>query len=153
MDTSTETLSKSIVDKILIQADIDTLLGDFDTEEDRFDPYSLTPIPRFDESTSVKYKKQDTRQREAGSDNFVSEVNIIGMKNGKLNGLCLTTYQYIKVDVPGVVGDYFIETDKLRQLLKEYGMGEYKVPYDDGLALVKLLCIDKQLLLDNCVKR
>jgi len=151
MDTSTQTLPKDIVDKILIQAEIDSLLYPLEVEEDRFDPYSLKPIPRFDESKFINGIKKPhsatTPMKSAYKDKFISEVNILGMKNGRVNGLYLTDEPYIRVDIPG---EYYIETTKLIQLLKEFEANEYVVPYTDGLELVKLLCIDKQLLLDNC---
>lgn len=150
MDTSNN-LPKDIVDKIMIQADIDSLLNPLEYEEDRFDSYSLKPMPRFDESKFINgIKKPHSAAipiRTAYKEKFISEVNILGMKNGRLNGLYLTDEPYIKVDIPG---DYYIETNKLMQLLKEFEANEYIVPYNDGLELVKLLCIDKQLLLDNC---
>ncbi len=151
MDTSTQTLPKDIVDKIMIEAEIDSLLNPLDMEEDRFDPYSLKPMPRFDESKFINgIKKSHSAaipMKKAYRDKFISEVNILGMKNGRLNGLYLTDEPYIKVDIPG---NYYIETKKLMQLLKEFEANEYVVPYNDGLEVVKLLCIDKQLLLDNC---
>ncbi len=144
-------LPKDIVDKIMIEAEIDALLNSLEKEEDRCDPYSLKPMPRFDESKFIngikKLHSAAMPMKRAYKDKFISEVNILGMKNGRLNGLYLTDEPYIKVDIPG---DYYIETKKLMQLLKEFEANEYVVPYNDGLELVKLFCIDKQLLLDNC---
>ncbi|WP_345081769.1 hypothetical protein [Nemorincola caseinilytica] len=150
MDTSNN-LPKDIVDKIMIQAEIDSLLAPLEIEEDRFDPLSLKPIPRFDESKFIngikKTHSAEIPMKKAYKDKFISEVNVIGMKDGRLNGLYLTDEPYIKVDIPG---NYYIATKQLIHLLKEFEANEYIVPYNDGLELVKLFCIDKQLLLDNC---
>jgi hypothetical protein len=156
MDSS-NIISPSIVDKILLQADIDFLLNDLEVEEDLFDPYSLTPVVRFYESkfiTEVKHLPSVSKpRRKAYKEKFISEVELIAMNGGKLSGLYLNLDPHLKVEVPGVEGDYYIERNRLKQLLKEFEAEEYTVPYGDGLALVKLLAIDKQLLLDNCEKR
>ncbi len=156
MDTSNN-LTKSIVDKIMIQADIDKLLNNEQEELHHFDPHSLTPIQHFYESKFNRGVKElgsaSKPLKKAYKSMFVSEVNVLGMKGNRLDGLCLSDESYIKVMVPGQTRDFYIETGRLKELLKEFEAEEYTVPYEDGLALVKLLCIDKQLLLDNCFMR
>lgn len=156
MDTSNK-LPKSIVDKIMIQADIDKLLNNEQEEHHHFDPYSLTPAQQFYESKFNRGVKEPSSAskplKKAYRSMFVSEVNVLGMKGNRLDGLCLTDEPYIKVKIRGERNEYYIETGRLKQLLKEFQTDEYTVPYDDGLSLVKLLCIDKQLLLDNCEVR
>lgn len=157
MNASTDTLPKSIVDKILIQADIDALLTNEPEEFHPFDSHSLTPVQQFYESKFNRGIKEPTSAskplKKAYKSMFLSEVNMLRMKGNRLDGLCLTDEPYIKVIVPGERGDFYIETNRLKQLLKEFEADEYTVPYDDGISLVKLLSIDKQLLLDNCEVR
>lgn len=156
MDSSNN-LPKSIVDKIILQAEIDFLLNKTSEKREDLDAHSLTPVQQFYESKFNRGTKESRSAskplRKAYKSMFVAEVNMLGMKGNCMDGLILSNEPYVKVLLPGEAGEFYVETGRLKQLLKEFSIDEYTVSYDDGLAVVKLFCIDKQLLLDNCEVR
>lgn len=156
MDTSNN-LPKSIVDKIILQAEIDFLLNKTSEEPDDIDAHSLTQVLQFFESKFnrgiMEHRSASKPLKKAYKSMFIAEINMLGMKGNCMDGLILSNEPYVKVLLPGEAGELYVETGRLKQLLKEFAVDEYTVSYDDGLAVVKLFCIDKQLLLDNCEVR
>jgi|GEM_PF-4129865 len=150
-------------DKI-IQDEINKLLdkmSEFEPEMKRFDPYSLDSAvrPSFLEGRTKfingvkKMPSASIPLRSAAKGKFISEIEIMRTVNEDLHlGSIFGDKQYIQVDIPNTTAKYFIRTVTLKKLLYRSLCESYVIPCNDGEVFIVMLVLDRQFLIDNCVK-
>lgn len=150
-------------DKI-IQDEINNLLdkmSEFEPEMKRFDPYSLdsTVRPSFLEGRTKfingikKLPPASIPLKSASKGKFISEIEIMRTVNNELQlGSLFGEKQYIQIDIPNTTAKYFIRTVAIKKLLGRALRESYFIPYEKGKIFMAIIVLDRQFLIDNCVK-
>jgi len=151
--------SPDMIDKILSD-EIDQLLKepgeDKDGQKNEPDPYSLENPLKFNESKFINgIKKLPSASKEtkpAYRKSFISEVDVLKLVNEELDlvGIFSTKDNYIKVELPGMGGNYFIKKETLIDWTRRYEHSDFIRPYRNGYCLVAAIEVPVDVLLSNC---
>jgi hypothetical protein len=153
------TMSKSLVDKIIMQAMIDSLLNDTREEFHQFDPYSLTPIREKlhfkNGEASLPSATKETKSLKSilESGQYVSEVPIMKVKGNKLELLGPFGYaddEKIPVELPDLNKTWYLNAGRLKRIFSQYVTRVYEDTDKEGwTTYYVLVTIDRKRLFDS----
>lgn len=151
-------LPKSIVDKIMIQAEIAQLLDtsdEYETEPKKFNPYSLDTDMRVtledSDGHGVKELPPATKKLRPPAISMF-EYEIIRAVGDEIDVPQDLGSTYTKINIPGMPGDYYIRTSLLRNVMTEFLYEDEIRPCKGGDVLVAKIYINTKLLHENCIR-
>ncbi len=145
---TTQILPKDIVDRIIIQAEIEQLLQ----EPEGFENNSTTHPADFLDTRITLEDSDQLSIREAISPTLTAESDIVIEReimrtcNGKLEVPQVLGSTYSKINIPGMPGDYYIRTSLLRNVMTQFLYENEIRPFNGGDILVAKVYIDTKLL-------
>lgn len=159
MVQDTTNLPKSIVDKIMIQAEIAQLLDtsdEYETEPKKINPYSLEVDPRItledSDGHGVKELPPATKRlRPAATSMFEHEIMRTVDDDVEVPQILGTSYT--KINIPGIPGDFYLKTSLLRNAMTEFLYETEIRSYKGGDVFIAKYYIDNKLLAENCISR
>lgn len=156
------TMSKSLIDRIILQADLDFLFDrgkEFEKPLKKFDPYSLTPIreklhfKNGEANLPPAYKETKPLKSILESGQYVSEVPIMKVKGNELQLLGPFAYadnEKIPVELPNLDKVCYLNAGRLKRILSQYVTRVYDDRDKDGWnTYYVLFAIDRNLLFNK----
>lgn len=141
-------MSKDLIDKIMIQAEIDSLLNDTREEYHIFDRYSLSPM-----NEKLRFKNGVAKLPPAYKETKPLKSVLEAEGNGGeivFEGVYFDSDEKIQVAIPGLNKLCFISQQKLNQLISKYGGKKLNVTVKGRKANYVCFAIDKKTLLSYC---
>lgn len=143
----------------IIQGYIDKLLGvgdEYKKEIKKVNPYSLEPTQSMFFEGGFKHGVKPApsaakKLKPAATSMFEFEVMSANGDDVEVPQVLGTSYT--PIDIPGRIGDYYVKTSLLRNLMSEFLYETTIRPCKGGERFVARFYIDTKLLNENCVRR